>query len=158
LERKHQQHLHRRDLRVGPAALMSGPMAVKRKAVPPGYLHDLLHARHRMNSLGIRLGPDGHLPPPRPLADLPAPGPSAAPAPALRTAHQRAPYVPAKTLPLFFEQRKRYLQQKKLCGATPYQQRVGEPVGLLSLPEDVMVSPSPCPGAYAYAYSACGPK
>lgn len=48
-------------------------------------------------------------------------------------------YVPVKTLPLIFAQRKRHLQQHKSrqAHAEPYQQRDGE--GLLSLPEDVLV-------------------
>ena len=49
-------------------------------------------------------------------------------------------YVPVRTLPLIFAQRKRHLQQQKsrALHAAPYQVRGGE--GLLSLPEDVLVS------------------
>lgn len=49
-------------------------------------------------------------------------------------------YVPVRTLPLIFAQRKRHLQQQKskAAHAAPYQRRSGE--GLLALPEDVLVS------------------
>ena len=55
---------------------------------------------------------------------------------------KRLPYIPANTLPLLMEQRKKYLRSKKQRdkGQTPYQERPGEPAGLLSMPEDVLVS------------------
>ena len=54
---------------------------------------------------------------------------------------KRLPYIPANTLPLLMEQRKKYLRSKKQRdkGKTPYQERPGEPAGLLSMPEDVLV-------------------
>lgn len=53
-------------------------------------------------------------------------------------------YVPYKTLPLIFKQRRQHLQQQKSRArhTEPYQQRPGE--GLLSLPEDVLVGGSCC--------------
>jgi hypothetical protein len=69
----------------------------------------------------------------------PAPeGPKSAPACGLRGVSRT--YVPVRTLPLIFAQRKRHLQQQKSKAqhAAPYQRRAGE--GLLALPEDVLVS------------------
>jgi len=44
------------------------------------------------------------------------------------------------TLPELFEQRKRFLQKKKQkAEETPYRCRPDDPVGLLSLPEDVLL-------------------
>lgn len=52
-------------------------------------------------------------------------------------------YVPVRTLPLIFAQRKRHLQQHKAQAqhTEPYQQREGD--GLLALPEDVLVRAGP---------------
>jgi hypothetical protein len=69
----------------------------------------------------------------------PAPeGPKSAPAGGLKGVSRT--YVPVRTLPLIFAQRKRHLQQQKSKAqhAAPYQRRAGE--GLLALPEDVLVS------------------
>ena len=69
----------------------------------------------------------------------PAPeGPKSAPAGGLKSVSRT--YVPVRTLPLIFAQRKRHLQQQKSKAqhAAPYQRRAGE--GLLALPEDVLVS------------------
>jgi hypothetical protein len=51
-------------------------------------------------------------------------------------------YVPVRTLPLIFAQRKRHLQRQKAKAQHrgPYERREGE--GLLSLPEDVLVRSS----------------
>lgn len=69
-------------------------------------------------------------------------GPRSAPAAVLGGSLKAAPrtYVPVRTLPLIFAQRKRHLQQHKAKAqhAAPYQRRAGE--GLLALPEDVLVS------------------
>lgn len=48
-------------------------------------------------------------------------------------------YVPVRTLPLIFAQRRQHLQQQKAKAQHrgPYEQRDGE--GLLALPEDVLV-------------------
>jgi hypothetical protein len=139
----------RKEHRTAPS---SHPPAMKqRKAVPPGYLHDLLHARHLMNIVGLR-GPPAAAAASRQLggggggaAGSGRAGPM--PAAALgRSSHlqlqKRLPCVPANTLPLLMAQRKKYLRHKKQRdrGQTPYQQRPGEPVGLLSMPEDVLVS------------------
>ena len=105
----------------------------KRRAVPPGYLHDLLQARQRMTSMGLRPGPSGRAP-------LPAQVPSASTFGAPRPGNASNKQVSSHMLPLLFAQRKKYLRRQKLLG-TPqqYQQRPGEPVGLLSLPEDVLL-------------------
>jgi hypothetical protein len=49
-------------------------------------------------------------------------------------------FVPVRTLPLIFQQRKRHLQRHKETAQhrAPYERRDGE--GLLALPEDVLVS------------------
>lgn len=64
-------------------------------------------------------------------------GPASAPAACLVGGGRT--YVPYRTLPLIFKQRRQHLQQQKSRArhTEPYQQRPGE--GLLSLPEDVLV-------------------
>jgi hypothetical protein len=122
---------------------MTSQSGSKRRAVPPGFLHDLLQARKRMTSVGLKATGSG-------TANINAGGSSsrihsnvAASTSALLQLHtlQHAPHAPVKTLPLLLEHRKKYLQSVKVNGtAAHYQQRAGEPVGLLSLPEDVLVS------------------
>ena len=65
-------------------------------------------------------------------------GPRSAPSAACLRSNPRT-YIPVRTLPLIFAQRKRHLQQQKCRAqyAEPYQRRAGE--GLLALPEDVLV-------------------
>ena len=112
-----------------PPGVGSGGVS-KRKAVPPGFLHDLLLARQHWKSVGRGAGDRG-------LSVGRAP--SAAPAPVALASATTHHYVAATTLPLLFAQRKRYLQKHKdaLPKRAPW--RVGEPAGLLSLPEDVLV-------------------
>lgn len=71
------------------------------------------------------------------LPDGPRSAPAAAGLPAAPCLQRT--YVPVRTLPLIFAQRKRHLQQHKAQAqhTEPYQQREGD--GLLSLPEDVLV-------------------
>ena len=119
-----------------------GPVK-QRRAVPPGYLHDLLHSRHMMKTVGLRvhngaqpgaskLGPSSVAVTSGRIAALAKPQHPLSKATAMRT----------HTLPSLFEHRKRFLQTKrrKERGQTPYQQHPDKPVGLLSLPEDVLVS------------------
>lgn len=72
-----------------------------------------------------------------PAAGRAAGGPASAPAACLVGGGRT--YVPYRTLPLIFKQRRQHLQQQKSRArhTEPYQQRPGE--GLLSLPEDVLV-------------------
>lgn len=114
----------------------------KRKAVPPGYLQGYLQARQRLKSMGLE-----------PLKRFPSGQHPAHPHHhqatsnvSVVTASTSAPPQPAaglrsEMLPLLFKQRKKYLQRQRLLG-TPQQysqQRPGEPAGLLSLPEDVLL-------------------
>lgn len=122
--------------------------AVKhRRAVPPGYLHDLLHTRHLMKSVGLRGIPNQQNTSSKNVQ-------SSAAVASGRLAALAKPLLkngvrPPNTLPSLFEYRKQFLQTKrrKERDQTPYQQHPGKPVGLLSLPEDVMVRPccSSCP-------------
>lgn len=119
------------------------PPVKQRRAVPPGYLHDLLHTRHLMKTVGLRA-------PGAPSQPMRKPGPIVAVtharlAPAVRPSQpqmHKLPHIPGHNLPSLFEVRKKFLQKKRRRerDQTPYQQRVGEPVGLLSMPEDVLVS------------------
>ena len=115
----------------------------QRRAVPPGYLHDLLHTRHMMKTVGLRapLAPSHPVRKPGPIAAVT----NAGLVPVVRTSQQhqqRMPHINNLHLPSLFEVRKRFLQKKRRRerDQTPYQQHVGKPVGLLSMPEDVMVS------------------
>lgn len=116
----------------------------QRRAVPPGYLHDLLHTRHLMKTVGLKAptvpsqhgrksGPPVALTQAR-LAALP------------RLTHQatKLPMIPGQALRSLFEERTRYLQKKRRRerDKTPYQQHPGKPTGLLSMPEEVLVSHS----------------
>lgn len=115
----------------------------QRRAVPPGYLHDLLHSRHMMKTVGLRA-------PLAPSQPVRKPGPAVAVtqgrlAPAFKPfqqLHSKLPHIPGQNLPSLFEVRKKFLQKKRRSerDKTPYQQHVGKPIGLLSMPEDVLVS------------------
>lgn len=133
-------------LRAGEAGLqLQG--GLKRKAVAPGYLRDLLQAKQRMKSMGLKAA-DAH-----PAASSGSISSGAAAKPGGGMAGKAAAaagssgggqeqlYVPPTTLPLLFAQRKKFLQRSKLAG-TPQPYRLHEelPAGLLSLPEDVVVS------------------
>lgn len=126
---------------------------LKRKAfVLPGALHAALQSRQLLTSMRLRpaAAPGGAQ---SARTALPSGGGSFGgghkSAPAAASAqltiaggcHSAAPrtYVPVRTLPLIFAQRKRQLQQQKSAAqhAAPYQLREGK--GLLSLPEDVLL-------------------
>lgn len=117
------------------------PGSFKRKAVAPGYLRDLLQAKQHLKSVGLKAADTA-------TSSSTSSTSSAAPAPSAKPgstrpgppAGQEAVYVPPTTLPLLFAQRKKFLQHSKLAG-TPQPYRLNEemPVGLLSLPEDVLV-------------------
>ena len=115
----------------------------QRRAVPPGYLHDLLHTRHMMKTVGLRApaGPSQPMRKPGPVVAVTHARLAPAPRP-LQFLHRKLPHIPGQNLPSLFEVRKKFLQKKRRHerDRTPYQQRVGEPVGLLSMPEDVLVS------------------
>jgi hypothetical protein len=119
----------------------------KRKAVPPGYLQGYLQARQRLKSMGLE-----------PLKRFPITSRhhsahthhhlhhQATSNTNVVTASTSAPPQPAagllsEMLPLLFKQRKKYLQRQRLLGTSQQysQQRPGEPAGLLSLPEDVLL-------------------
>jgi len=129
----------------------------QRRAVPPGYLHDLLHTRHLMKSVGLR-GPihqqsaNKNVQPSAAVTS----GRIAALVKPQQPCSKAAGTIPAITLPSLFEHRKRFLQTKKRKerGRTPYQQHPGKPVGLLSLPEDVLVS-ALWPFLHRPAFSSC---
>jgi hypothetical protein len=55
--------------------------------------------------------------------------------------HSKLPHIPGQNLPSLFEVRKKFLQKKRRSerDKTPYQQNVGKPIGLLSMPEDVLL-------------------
>jgi hypothetical protein len=129
-----------------PEGKQEQPMGTKRKAVAtvaPGYLGDLLQARQRIKSMGLKAahatsssgsssgaGSSGVA---RPSL---AYRPGSKPAAALR---QEQPYMAPTTLPLLFAQRKKFLQSKREGTPQPYRLNEEMPVGLLSLPEDVLV-------------------
>jgi hypothetical protein len=118
----------------------------QRRAVPPGYLHDLLHTRHLMKTVGLR----APLAPSQPVRKpgLPVAVTQGRLAPAMRPMapmhpfqHSKLPHIPGQNLPSLFEVRKKFLQKKRRSerDKTPYQQNVGKPIGLLSMPEDVLL-------------------
>ncbi|KAL4422835.1 hypothetical protein ABPG75_009032 [Micractinium tetrahymenae] len=127
-----------------------------RRTLLPGELHATLQSRQLANQLGLRppalpgAAQSARGAPPSGAARASSSstsgsgvpdGPRSAPAAAGRPAApcpQRT-YVPVRTLPLIFAQRKRHLQQHKAKAqhTEPYQQRGGE--GLLALPEDVLL-------------------
>lgn len=99
----------------------------QKKAVPPGYLHDLLHSRHLMKTVGLRSGrKDG--PSINPLIH------------GGRQLYNKATFARSPRLPELFEQRKLFLQKrKKKMMVTSVPKEPGSNVGLLSLPEDVLL-------------------
>lgn len=125
----------------------------QRRAVPPGYLHDLFHTRHLMKSVGLRrsIGPssDSYKQPNGPSAAATASstlpvvavtGARLIPAPRTRFKARRD--GGDVLLPTVLEERKRYLQKKRSRerDKTPYAcTEPGQPLGLLSLPEDVLL-------------------
>lgn len=102
----------------------------QKKAVPPGYLYDLLHSRHLMKTVGLHgKRKDGHFI--NPLMD------------GGRQLYNKPTFARSPRLPELFEQRKLFLQsRKKTCmqnsEPTP-KETTGAGVGLLSLPEDVLL-------------------
>ena len=103
----------------------------KRRAVPPGLLRDLLQARDEIRRVGLK---EGHAV--APSAAGRSTGAAAGPA---GPRSSSAAYVPPRTLPLLFAQRKHFLQQHKAKAqhADAFQRQPGE--GLLALPEDVLL-------------------
>lgn len=99
----------------------------QKKAVPPGYLHDLLHSRHLMKTVGLRSGrKDG--PSMNPLIH------------GGRQLYNKSTFARSPRLPELFEQRKLFLQKrKKKLMVTSVPKAPGSNVGLLSLPEDVLL-------------------
>lgn len=125
--------------RMGMTAV-NGPVVKQRRAVPPGYLHDLLHTRHLMKSVGLQIPP--------PAGQQRKTGPLVAvtngrlQAPIPRKSHQHQPSGLRHSLKSLFEQRTKYLEKRRRKDrhGTSYQQHPGRPVGLLSMPEEVLVS------------------
>ena len=121
----------------------SGSAGKKRKAfVLPEFLHAHLQSRQLISSMRLRPADGGgaqsaRAAPAGAAAAAGAVGRASAPAACLGGASRT--YVPYKTLPLIFKQRRQHLQQQKSRArhTEPYQQRPGE--GLLALPEDVLV-------------------
>lgn len=108
----------------------------KRKAVAPGYLRDILQAKQLMKSVGLRVD--------APSANRSCNTTNTATSKVLNGTtilgrHEQL-YVPPATLPILFAQRKKFLQNNKLKGTKqPYRLNEQLPVGLLSLPEDVLL-------------------
>ena len=102
----------------------------QKKAVPPGYLHDLLHSRHLMKTVGLH-GKRKHGPLINPLMD------------GGRQLYNKPTFARSPKLPELFEQRKLFLQtRKKSCmlkKEPPPRDTSGAGAGLLSLPEDVLL-------------------
>ncbi|GAB4820094.1 hypothetical protein N2152v2_007140 [Parachlorella kessleri] len=114
---------------------------LKRKAtVAPGYLRDLLQARQRMKSMGLKAaqagGSGGSV---AASTTSTAAAKCGSRAGALTAARQEQLYVAPATLPLLFAQRKKYLLDKRQSTPQPYRLNEELPVGLLSLPEDVLL-------------------
>jgi hypothetical protein len=129
-------------------ASKSGGSGRKRKAtfVLPELLQAHLQSRQLISSMRLRPADACSAQPGRAAAagsgtalaaSRAAGGPAAASAACLVGGGRT--YVPYRTLPLIFKQRRQHLQQQKSRArhTEPYQQRPGE--GLLSLPEDVLL-------------------
>lgn len=120
-----------------------------KRAVPQGYLHDLLQSRHMMKTVGLqglggrlksmdskfaKLQPHSSLNGGKVTSEL------------RRSANifsynKTSALHTTQKLPELFEQRKRFLQKKKRQKEdVAYRRNPEKPVGLLSLPEDVLVS------------------
>jgi hypothetical protein len=81
----------------------------QRKAVPPGYLHDLLHSRHLMKTVGLRKQAKDRNMIPNPLVGVPV-KPKSAHGP---HASRRAAKAVTPQLPELFQQRKLFLDRRK---------------------------------------------
>ncbi|EFN51261.1 hypothetical protein CHLNCDRAFT_141170 [Chlorella variabilis] len=128
----------------------AGGACRKRKAaqvtvLPPFVLHAQLQSRQLMSRWKLRPaeGSNGLL---SGRAAATAPAAAASDRPAAKLGGKPAgrkgvphTYVPVRTLPLIFAQRRQHLQQQKAKAQHrgPYEQRDGE--GLLALPEDVLL-------------------
>lgn len=116
--------------RVGGQTSSAQPTRQQKKAVPPGYLHDLLHSRHLMKTVGLR----GKRRETSSMNPLKGGG---------RQLYNKPSLTGSPRLPELFEQRKLFLQKKKR--GLEYQRNQGQRkdsvagVGLLSLPEDVLL-------------------
>ena len=115
---------------------------LKRKAtVAPGYLRDLLQARQRMKSMGLKAAHAAGSSGSAAASTTSTTGAKSGGRPgAMTAARQEQLYVAPATLPLLFAQRKKYLLDKRQSTPQPYRLNEELPVGLLSLPEDVLVS------------------
>ncbi|KAI3430535.1 hypothetical protein D9Q98_005128 [Chlorella vulgaris] len=106
--------------------------------LPPSLLHTHLQSRQLQQQLRLRPadGPSSSAQSAR--AVLSTRSATAAPSPSCLRGVPPA-YVPVRTLPLIFAQRKRHLQQQKARAQHrgPYEERAGD--GLLALPEDVLL-------------------
>lgn len=112
----------------------------QRKAVPPGYLHDLLHSKQLMKTVGLRApiapGTTGN------SKNMSTAAAITSGKLAQLAKSQAKPSKNSNILPSILEFRKKYLQtqrKRRRREETPYQQHPERPVGLLSLPEDVLV-------------------
>lgn len=129
------------------------PASAPRKAVPPGYLHDLLHSRHLMKTVGLRKQSERDIIP-NPLANVPIKASRS------HHGHQRASKASTPKLPELFHQRKMYLDRRKCATIKSRPRRRGAEVGasagandqntgntvpdadamnLLSLPEELLL-------------------
>jgi hypothetical protein len=120
-----------------------------KRAVPQGYLHDLLQSRHMMKTVGLqglggrlksmdcklaKLQPHSSLNGKKMTSDLRRRD-------NIFSYNKTSALHTTQKLPELFEQRKRFLQKKKRQKEeVAYRRNPEKPVGLLSLPEDVLVS------------------
>lgn len=134
-----------------------------KRAVPPGYLHDLLQSRNMLKTVGLRSGKQqidtrlglkssNH---PKTNANLRHYNRHVAlhqdtrgkrVVQGSRTYNKVACSVGTRTLPQLFEHRKKFLLSKRSIekDVTPYRNHPEKPIGLLSLPEDVLVGVQLC--------------
>lgn len=109
----------------------SAQTARPKRAVPPGYLHDLLHSRHLMKTVGLRsTGKGGDS-----MDPLKGRG---------RRLYNKPSLTGSPKLPELFEQRKLFLQKRKKTmryhvKSVEEKNDEVEGVGLLSLPEDILL-------------------
>lgn len=151
-QQRHHLYSFTKETKFGSCSSSQPNTVRQRKAVPPGYLHDLFHTRHLMKSVGLRRGK---------LGENSCKGngkvgkKTSLPAVALDNARlQPLPRIGAKVstggkitddvLPKLFEQRKRFLQKKRRAAEkenTHFSDlsAQGQATGLLSLPEDVLL-------------------
>lgn len=122
----------------------------KRRTVPPGFLGNYMQARAQMASVGLA-GSSGEISSSWQGSETSSLSSNLArernELPRIACPKRSLTFVPITTLPTLFAQRKEYLLGRLQAGQfrpgqRPYRRREGEPAGLLSLPEDVLVSGS----------------